>query len=92
MTASQGKWWEDAERCADHEKVFCNDCRPNKGATEWVFITKGGECYHFNLDCDGLESGRQKASDAGLPRHPVRDLPLAKAVTMGRKPCLRCTG
>lgn len=50
--------------------------KPDSSATQFVWVSSSGECYHSKKTCSGMRSPRQ--------------VTLAEAKSMGRRPCSKC--
>ena len=58
---------------------------------EWVYITRGGSCWHRDEGCGARGAGQADAFSMGYRIHPVRKINL-RQVSALRTPCSQCAG
>ena len=85
---------EDDERgpCPHGEVLFsrCSICReapvvPRKS----VYYTAGGNCYHYDMNCEALEYGQTQVDERGGVR-AERKPTYEDIIKFERNPCLMC--
>lgn len=70
------------------DRMWCSICL--SGGPRIVWVTRGGDAYHFSPSCEGLASGQEWALEEGFTNHPLEGLLLSVAETEGRRPCKVC--
>lgn len=85
---------EDDERgpCPHGEVLYsrCSICRdapliPRKS----VYYTAGGNCYHYDMNCEALEYGQTQVDERGGVR-AERKPAYEDIIKFERNPCLMC--
>lgn len=62
------------------------------GLPRQVFLTAGGQVYHFRADCPNLLDGQSLVDDRGGRTEPIEQVSTKDAITAGRPPCRGCAG
>lgn len=68
----------------------CGSCKPlPSGVPKTVFITQGGDHYHYEERCPALLDGWAEARRQGFRNHAPQTIGWGDA-SMERDPCHRC--
>jgi hypothetical protein len=69
----------------------CAECgRRPRGVPRMVWITKGGDAFHRDPDCEALIAGQGYAERLGQRTHEPESVAYTTARASGRSACLYC--
>jgi hypothetical protein len=68
----------------------CESCRAAGKYGPQVYISRGGSTFHRKPDCPSLEDGQRTIARSNREVAPIDKLASARAISMGRRPCITC--
>jgi hypothetical protein len=69
---------------------WCATCQAAGQYGPQVYISLGGSTFHRSPDCLSLEDGQSKVERSGRQVAPIEQVAPARAISIGRRPCLTC--